>query len=137
MAHRIPNHGGKCRRIHGHRYRLEVILSGDNPTFNAPGATTEGMVIDFGDVKNILKERIHEPLDHQTLLHDRDPVWREYFSHGDRGPEYGVITLPFVPTAENLAKWCLEQIRPELPEYLEVTVRLWESPSSYAEVTGR
>ena len=55
-GHRIPNHDSQCRHLHGHRYALEVTLSG-NP-INVPGASSEAMVMDFSDVKAIAQRVI-------------------------------------------------------------------------------
>ena len=61
-GHRVPNHRSKCRNFHGHRYRWEVELEGD--VVDEDGASEEGMLIDFSDVSRILKEQIHDVLDH-------------------------------------------------------------------------
>jgi 6-pyruvoyltetrahydropterin/6-carboxytetrahydropterin synthase len=53
-GHRIPNHNGQCRHLHGHRYCLEVTLRGQvNET---SGARDEGMIMDFGDIKKIMND---------------------------------------------------------------------------------
>ena len=69
-GHRVPNHGSKCRHIHGHRYRWEAEITGE--LVEESGATDEGMIMDFGDVSAILNERIHDVVDHAFLIHEKD-----------------------------------------------------------------
>lgn len=60
-AHVLPWHPGKCSRLHGHTYRLEVTVVGP--------VSDDGIVIDFADLKAIVTEHVLNPLDH-TLLND-------------------------------------------------------------------
>jgi 6-pyruvoyltetrahydropterin/6-carboxytetrahydropterin synthase len=84
-AHFIWNHPGKCRRLHGHSYKLFVSLEGKvNPE--------TGMIIDFSDLSKIVQEKVILNLDHK-LLND-------------------LITLA---TTENLADWIWDQLKPDLP----------------------
>src|SRR6266851_8419713 len=64
-AHHLPGHRGKCARPHGHSYRLEVTIRG--PIKDAPGESDHGMVMDFGDLSQIVKNSVIEHLDHQDL----------------------------------------------------------------------
>ncbi|EWM45059.1 6-pyruvoyl tetrahydropterin synthase family protein [Bordetella holmesii 70147] len=52
-GHRIPDHRSQCRNLHGHRYVLELTLTGD--VVQAPGQSDNGMVMDFSDIKHIAK----------------------------------------------------------------------------------
>ena len=111
-AHHLPEHQGKCARLHGHSYRLEVTLHG--PIKDAPGTSDHGMVMDFADLSQIVKEAVIEPLDHQDL-----------------NTVTGVYT-----TAENLVHWIWGQlISHGLPQRLLRRVRLWETETSFAEIT--
>jgi 6-pyruvoyltetrahydropterin/6-carboxytetrahydropterin synthase len=65
MGHRVPNHKHKCRNPHGHRYRLEMTVAGEVSV--EKGTSQEGMVHDFGDIKNHLLEKIYSKLDHCFL----------------------------------------------------------------------
>ena len=106
-AHSLPDHEGKCRNIHGHGYSVEVTVAG---SLQASGPAT-AMVMDFADLRDTIARLLVDPLDHQ-YLND---------------------VLDFVPTAEALAGWMLTTLAAAgLPV---VRVRLWETPSSYAEVT--
>lgn len=113
-AHQLPNHEGKCRRLHGHTYKLEVEVEGlvKEPVGEAP-RSDEGMVIDFSILKAIFKEHIEPLVDHQFLNE--------------------TIPVP-VTTCEMIATWIRDTFLLHLPEAMPVTVRLWETPTSYAEI---
>ena len=107
-AHRLPEHEGKCSRLHGHTYGLEVAVEG-TPQASGPA---HGMVMDFADLRERVNTSIVELLDHQLL--------NEVFD--------------FVPTVEALAAWIFAQLRDAgLPV---VRVRLAEGPNTYVEVTA-
>jgi 6-pyruvoyltetrahydropterin/6-carboxytetrahydropterin synthase len=109
-AHSLPNSDGKCKRLHGHTYRVTVIARGR--TQPVDGRAEEGMVVDFTRIKEVFKRRIEARCDHQ-YLNETVPVERT--------------------TAELLAAWMLSEMREELPQV--VAVRVSETPSSWAEVT--
>lgn len=119
MGHRLPNHQGGCRHLHGHEYRAEVTISGEINTM--PMDSAEGMVVDFTDVKTRLRTEVAK-LDHRFLLHQHDTL------AGAMVNLPGVVLVDFVPTAENIALVLLKA----LPEASRV--RLWETPTSFAEV---
>jgi 6-pyruvoyltetrahydropterin/6-carboxytetrahydropterin synthase len=105
-AHRLPDHQGKCFRLHGHTYGLEVTVEG-TPQMSGPAA---GMVMDFAELRTRVNELVIERLDHQLL--------NEVFD--------------VVPTAEAVAAWAFERLQEAgLPV---VRLRLSESPNSYVEV---
>src|SRR6266849_7295625 len=111
-AHHLPGHHGKCARPHGHSYRLEVTIRG--PIKDAPGESDHGMVMDFGDLSQIVKNSVIESLDHQDL---------------------NVVT-EFHTTAENLAHWIWDElIASGLSEALLYRIRLWETNSCFVEIT--
>src|SRR5258708_12824700 len=64
-AHSLPGHRGKCARLHGHSYQLEVTLRG--PIKQAPGASDDGMVMDFDDLSSLVRQAVLDRLDHQDL----------------------------------------------------------------------
>jgi len=130
-GHRVPNHKSKCRNPHGHRYRLRVTIAGELIT-NA-GASDEGMLADFGDLKTIMTEKVHDVLDHGFIVHEDDRVMLGFFSEYSEDV-FKYIVVPFVPTAENLAKWCWDQLSDlvlQMGFWLEL-VELWETPTSLA-----
>lgn len=120
MGHRLPNHEGYCRRLHGHQYTVEATVEGAIKL--TKGAPDEGMVVDFGEVKTRLKS-IASSLDHQFLLSAEDPFVDIMKSLP------GVIVVNFVPTAENIALMFLLDLPTDV-----TSVRVWETPTSYAEV---
>jgi 6-pyruvoyltetrahydropterin/6-carboxytetrahydropterin synthase len=119
MGHRLPNHNGLCKNLHGHHYVADVTVEG--PISQMPGAPHEGMVVDFSAVKNRLREVV-KTLDHQFMLATSDPLLNSMMDMP------GVFGAPFIPTAENIA-WHLLNYIPEASK-----VRLYETPTSYAEV---
>lgn len=106
-AHQLPNHDGKCRNLHGHSYKVEVLAAGD--LIEDAGSPKEGMVVDFSDVSRVFKERIHRVCDHQ-FLND-------------------VLPVP-VTTAEWIAHWILGELKQEIPAVTAVVV--WETETSSA-----
>jgi 6-pyruvoyltetrahydropterin/6-carboxytetrahydropterin synthase len=117
-GHRLLNYEGKCRHLHGHNGRVEVDIETDK-------LDTRGMVHDFSDIKEEIKNWIDEALDHRMLLHKDDPILPLLRQRGE--PFY---TMDENPTAENIAKVIFNRARAKgLPV---VEVRLWETPSSCA-----
>jgi 6-pyruvoyltetrahydropterin/6-carboxytetrahydropterin synthase len=104
-AHVLPHHTGKCARMHGHSYRLEVALRG--PLQESGPA--QGMVEDFDVISTIVREAVIERLDH-TCLNDMLPN----------------------PTAELIARWIWEQLEPKIPGLFEAT--LWETAGACAVI---
>ena len=109
-GHRVPNHKSKCRHMHGHRYRWEAELEGDVVTLG--GVSEEGMLMDFSDVSAILNEYIHDVVDHAFIVYEGDKQALVALSH--MGEEHRTLIVPFIPTAENLAKWAFEQVEPRI-----------------------
>lgn len=110
-AHQLPNSDGPCRRLHGHTYRVRVLARG--AIRPRDGDPQEGMVLDFARIREVYKRRIEPRCDHQ-FLNETVPVART--------------------TAELLAAWMLRELRTDLPQV--VAVRLYETPTSYAEVAA-
>lgn len=115
-GHRLLNYDGKCKNLHGHNGKVEILLGGET-------LDHRGMLIDFTDVKRLLRTWIDDNLDHQTLLHESDPLLPLLQEHGQ--PIYVMDTNP---TAENIARLIYEQaIELGLPVR---EVRLWETAKS-------
>ncbi len=107
-GHRVPNHNSKCRHMHGHRYRWEAELEGD--VVVKKGVSEEGMLMDFSDVSSILNTVIHDVVDHAFLVYEEDREAIHALSI--LGDEHRTVLMPFIPTAENLAKWAFDQVDP-------------------------
>lgn len=113
-AHFLPNHKGKCANMHGHTYSLEVTVVRNNGTLGI-GGSDEGMVIDFADLKAIVKTEVIDKMDHK-VLND---------------------VLPFRTTVENMVAHIFEVLTDKL-QSCGITVdriKLWETPDSYAEAS--
>ncbi len=131
MGHRVPNHKHKCRHPHGHRYRLEMTVAG--PVSEIKGSSDEGMVCDFGDIKDHMLNKIYSKLDHCFLASEEDPVFKP-LAH-DKSLDLNIVLVPFVPTAENILVWCQQRLLENFPSHLKlVRLRLFETPTSYAEL---
>jgi 6-pyruvoyltetrahydropterin/6-carboxytetrahydropterin synthase len=130
-GHRVPNHKSKCRNPHGHRYRLRVTITGD--LVSTPGSSSEGMLADFGDLKTFMTYGVHDVLDHGFIVYEADRVALRMFDYAE-GENFKLIIVPFIPTAENLAKWCWDQLvtRVESIGFKMHLVELWETPTSLA-----
>ncbi len=109
-GHRVPNHKSKCRHMHGHRYRFEAEIEGD--TVQETGVSEEGMLMDFSDVSAILMEHVHDIVDHAFVVYEGDLEERKACEAMGEG--HRTVVVPFIPTAENLAKWAFEQVQPHI-----------------------
>lgn len=126
-AHRVLGHAGPCAYLHGHRYRLQVVVE-------APDLNALGMLIDFGEIKRIVNEQLVSKWDHAALFRYDDPLVPAVQQAQPDAPER-VITLPDNPTAEVMAKTAFQEIAKALPEGLTLSeVTLWETPDSSASV---
>lgn len=134
MGHRVPNHKSKCYNMHGHRYKFEVGV--DDKVITQAGASDEGMVMDFSDLKEVMMERIDARLDHGFMVWEEDKIaptllTSPFFS------DFKVISVPFIPTAENIAKWIYDDLKKcLLQRKIKLAfVRIWETPTSTATYT--
>lgn len=123
-SHQLPNHDGPCHDLHGHTYKLEVMVTGRVRQPLQEPAPNEGMVLDFAELKRVYAEHIEPRVDHKHL----NDTLIDVLPHAAAGP---------VPTSENIAAWIWSVFNgvlrePVLPER-RITIRLWESPTSYAE----
>jgi 6-pyruvoyltetrahydropterin/6-carboxytetrahydropterin synthase len=104
-AHVLPHHAGKCSRLHGHSYRVDVAVDGPLHA----GGPASGMVIDFDAVGEVVQREILARLDHRSLNDILDN-----------------------PTSELIALWIWERLAPALPGLAEVV--LWETATACAVV---
>ena len=129
-GHALYGYDGKCRNVHGHSYKLSVTVIGK------PITDTEnvklGMVIDFGDLKKIVKEEIVEPFDHATVFNKNTPHMELAMELKNRG--HKVILANYQPTSENMVIDFAEKIKNRLPEGLQLfSLKLRETESAFAE----
>lgn len=129
MAHALYGYDGPCKNIHGHSYELEVSIGGT--PLDDSNHPKHGMVMDFSDLKAIVKEQIVDRLDHALLLNGNSP-------HRDI-PELDtnfekVIFVDYQPTCENMLMDFVARISLLLPSHVRlVSLKLKETPTSYAE----
>jgi 6-pyruvoyltetrahydropterin/6-carboxytetrahydropterin synthase len=114
-SHKLPYHQGKCKEWHGHSYKLEIEVSGPRRTTRRgdPDISDEGMIMDFSELKELVKTKIIDKMDHTSL--------NSFFLN---------------PTAEEIINWIVYELRLGLKEKGKirlVRVRLWETSTSYAE----
>ncbi len=134
-GHRIPNHASQCRHLHGHRYTLEITLAGEPAS--TEGASDEGMVMDFSEVKTIALRELVDKWDHAFLAHAGDSAVVAFLA---TLPDHKTVVLPFVPTAENLAAEAFRILDAAYAEFCGARfrlerVRLYETPNNWADAT--
>jgi 6-pyruvoyltetrahydropterin/6-carboxytetrahydropterin synthase len=129
MAHVLWNYDGPCRNVHGHSYRLFVTLSGK--PFEEPDNPKNGMVIDFSDLKKIVKREIVDVFDHSVVVSRKfDKEKTEMFSK-----LFGnTVLVDYQPTCENLVSDFAVRITRQLPDRTKLhSLRLYETATSFAE----
>ena len=104
-AHKLPNYDGLCSKLHGHRWTLEVTISGEVNK-------QTGMIVDFKELNEYLKERVVRLFDH-SYINDLIPM----------------------PTAEMMVIYIVKELRIKYGPGLS-RVRLYETPNSYCEWLG-
>jgi 6-pyruvoyltetrahydropterin/6-carboxytetrahydropterin synthase len=132
-GHRIPNHNSQCRHLHGHRYALEVTLSG--PVVATAGAADEGMVMDFSAVKAIAQQHVVDPWDHAFLAWKHDDAVVAFLAGM---PGHKTVLFDAPPTAEHLARSAFELLNRHYLACYGATlrlerVRLYETPNCWAD----
>jgi len=129
MAHALWNYDGPCRNVHGHSYKLFVTLAG-TPS-DDPHDPKNGMVIDFTDLKEIVKKEIINEFDHAVTVsenYDRKKMDAFKTMFGN------MVVVGYQPTCENLAADFASRIKKQLPEKVRLhSLKLYETATSYAE----
>lgn len=128
-AHRVMQHEGKCKHLHGHRYALEA-------TFAANGLDDLGRIVDFSVIKEKLGGWINDNWDHATILFDKD---QELGSSIEKITGQKIYYLNANPTAENMAEYILREICPKLFSELDIScthIRLYETPNCFVDVAA-
>ncbi|PQB05404.1 6-pyruvoyl trahydropterin synthase family protein [Aureitalea marina] len=129
-GHALYGHDGKCRNLHGHSYKLSVTVIGTpiddstNPKY--------GMVIDFSDLKKIVKEEIVDVFDHATVFNGNSPhdeLANELIKRG-----HHVLLVDYQPTSEMMVIDFANKIQKHLPNHIKLhSLKLYETATSYAE----
>lgn len=134
-GHRIPDHQSQCRHLHGHRYAIEITLSG--LAIKADGQPTNGMIMDFSEIKSLAKQHLVDAWDHAFLAYRGDAPVVAFLS---TLPDHKTVLLDLVPTAENLATIAFAKLDAAYLDHygngLQLErVRLFETPNCWADVT--
>ncbi|SFS70491.1 6-pyruvoyl trahydropterin synthase family protein [Sphingobacterium wenxiniae] len=110
-GHRVVGHEGKCRFLHGHNYRVHFTVAAEQ-------LDSVGRVVDFSVIKSTLCQWIEENLDHKFLIWEQDPLLQALQEINTES----LVVVPFNPTAENIARYLVEDIGPE--QLKDYSVRL-------------
>lgn len=134
-GHRIPDHKSQCRHLHGHRYAIEITLTGD--IIARDGDASNGMVMDFSEVKTLARSYLVDHWDHAFIAYAGDADVVRFLQSL---PEHKTVLLDCVPTAENLARQAFsildEVYRDTYGNNLRLhRVRLYETPNCWADAT--
>jgi 6-pyruvoyltetrahydropterin/6-carboxytetrahydropterin synthase len=129
-GHALYGYDGKCKNVHGHIYKLSVTVIGKQISDNSN--VKFGMVIDFTDLKKIVKEEIVDQFDHATVFNKNTPhieLARELQSR-----DHHVILVEYQPTSENMVIDFAQRIKNRLPIGIELhSLKLQETETSFAE----
>ena len=129
-GHALFGHDGLCKNIHGHSYKLSVTLFGR--PISDPNHIKYGMVMDFSDLKKIVKETIVEPFDHATILNINSPHKELADIMEDKGLK--VVRVQYQPTSEMMVIDFAKKIKERLPKHLSLHhLILRETETCYAE----
>lgn len=129
-GHALYGYDGKCKNVHGHSYKLSVTVIGTPITDTAN--VKFGMVIDFTDLKKIVKEEIVDIFDHATVFNKNTPHVELAKELSDRG--HHVILVDYQPTSENMVIDFAKKIKDRLPKDIKLhSLRLQETETSFAE----
>ncbi|OOF70511.1 6-carboxytetrahydropterin synthase QueD [Rodentibacter caecimuris] len=127
MAHLLDGHDGKCQNLHGHTYKLQVEICGE---LHSEGAK-KGMIMDFSELKAIVKAQILDPMDH-AFIYDLNSSRESQIADLLQSLESKTFGVSFRTTAEELAKFIFNRLKYE--QHLPVSaIRLWETPTSFCE----
>jgi|TARA_Y100000385_G_C12956875_1_gene577937 6-pyruvoyltetrahydropterin/6-carboxytetrahydropterin synthase len=129
-GHALYGYDGKCKNVHGHSYHLDVTVIGQ--PISDPTHVKFGMVIDFSDLKKIVKEEIVTVFDHATVFNKNTPHVELANELASRG--HDVILVDYQPTSEMMVIDFAEKIKKRLPETIKLhALKLQETTTSFAE----
>ncbi|TDQ28740.1 6-pyruvoyl trahydropterin synthase family protein [Tenacibaculum caenipelagi] len=129
-GHALYGYDGKCKNVHGHSYKLSVTVIGSPITDTSN--VKYGMVIDFGDLKKIVKEEIVDVFDHATVFNKNTPHVELAKELKDR--DHHVILVDYQPTSEMMVIDFAKKIQSRLPGNIKLhAIKLQETETSFAE----
>lgn len=129
-GHALYGYDGKCKNVHGHSYKLSVTVIGTPITDT--NNVKYGMVIDFSDLKKIVKSEIVDKFDHATVFNKNTPHIELAKELENR--DHSVILVEYQPTSENMVIDFAEKIKSQLPAQIQLfSLKLQETDTSFAE----
>ena len=129
-GHALYGYHGKCKNVHGHSYKLSVTVIGKPISDNTN--VKFGMVIDFSDLKKIVREEIVDLFDHATVFNKNTPHVELAAELKNRG--HHVILVDYQPTSENMVIDFAQKINNRLPADIQLhSLKLQETETSFAE----
>lgn len=129
-GHALYGYDGKCKNVHGHSYKLDVTVIGT--PINDNTHVKYGMVIDFGDLKKIVKEEIVDVFDHATVFNKNTPHVELANELKQRG--HNVMLVDYQPTSEMMVIDFAKKIKQRLPSGIKLhSLKLQETATSFAE----
>lgn len=161
-GHRVPWHDGQCSNLHGHRYKIQAVARAPETVSYGAEESDAGMVVDFADLKDAMMV-VHEQFDHKLILWEGDFLVKADVTVGLSADDaldqpqteverygstiasimssmgMGVVVVPVLPTAEELARYWFGIINAELQQRVEPgtdfwlsRVRVYETPNNVA-----
>lgn len=129
-GHALYGYDGKCKNVHGHSYKLSVTVIGQ--PIDDKNNVKYGMVIDFSDLKKIVKEEIVDVFDHATVFNKNTPHVELAKELEDRG--HNVLLVDYQPTSEMMVIDFAKKIQMHLPKNIALhSLKLQETETSFAE----
>ena len=129
-GHALFGYDGKCRNVHGHSYKLSVTVIGQ--PISDTDHVKHGMVMDFGDLKAIVKREIVDVFDHATVLNKNTPHVNLARTLQNEG--HNVLLVDYQPTSECMVVDFAKTIAANLPEHIQLfSVKLQETETAFAE----
>lgn len=129
-AHALKGYDGLCKHIHGHSYELLVTIIGD--PIEDKSSPKLGMVMDFGDLKKIVREEIVDKMDHALVLNTDSAQAHKLLAQDEMFNR--VMIVDYQPTSEKMLVDFAARIKPRLPKGIELySMLLRETVTSYAE----
>ncbi len=129
-GHALYGYDGKCKNVHGHSYKLSVTVIGKPLTDSSN--VKYGMVIDFSDLKKIVREEIVDVFDHATVFNKNTPHLELAKELSSR--DHHVILVDYQPTSENMVIDFARKISNRLPDTIKLfSLKLQETETSFAE----
>jgi len=127
MGHRLPEHTGLCKNIHGHSYRMVVELNGE--------ILKNGMIIDFYDLGKIVKP-VLDSLDHCFLVYSKDKIVLNFLKEN----KMKMVVVDYLATVENICADITNKIisefkKKKIKNISSISVKIYETPNSFAELT--